>query len=159
MSVHVLIFSSFWYNVKCKQKKRDQITKVPFNRKARGQWPIAIHIWSVWIFAVLFSAVFGCSFLDSVPLFGFLSKLYGFLASNLKLIYWTGLYCGLILTSPIIFYFTRMSEFSLHLGATIDFSHFWGNRTLFFCLQYALRISKNYLTTEDTWTDVKQSFL
>ena len=52
----------------------------------------AIYIWSVGIFAVLFSAVFGCSFLDNIAiLFGFLSKLYGFKASDLKLICWTGL--------------------------------------------------------------------
>ena len=48
--------------------------------------PKATYIWSVWIFAVLFSVVFACFFLDSAPLFGFLSKL------NLKFICWTELY-------------------------------------------------------------------
>ena len=33
--------------------------------------PIVIYIWSVWIFAVLFSAVFGCSFKIACPFLDF----------------------------------------------------------------------------------------
>ena len=74
--------------------------KVPYNWKARGYWPKSLGcIWSVWIFVVFFPVVLGrvffLFFLDSALLFWFLSKSNGFLTSNLKLFFWTGLYqCG-----------------------------------------------------------------
>ena len=49
--------------------------------------PKAICIWSV----LNFLRCFGCSFLDNVLLFWFLSKSYGFLDSNFNLFFWTGL--------------------------------------------------------------------
>ena len=44
------------------------------------------------ILAVFFHVVFGCTFFDNVLQFWFLSKSYGFMASNLKHFFWTGLY-------------------------------------------------------------------
>ena len=66
--------------------------KVPFNWKARGYWPKS-HTYLIGLnFRGLFPVVFGCSFLDNALLFWFLSKSYGFLASNLKFFFWTELY-------------------------------------------------------------------
>ena len=47
--------------------------------------PKATYILSIWIFADLFFVVIAYSFLDSVPIFGFLSKLYVCMTSHFKL--------------------------------------------------------------------------
>ena len=47
----------------------------------------------MYLIGLNFCSIFpDCSFLDSALLFRFLSKLYGFLASNLKLFFWTEFY-------------------------------------------------------------------
>ena len=62
--------------------------KAPFDRKARGYWPKShVHLISLNFrgFIPLVGWLF-CSFLDTALLFWFLSKSYGFLASNFKLL-------------------------------------------------------------------------
>ena len=56
------------------------------NLEVRG--PTAIYIWSVWIFAAFHLWSLADLFLDTALLFGFQSKLQGFLDSNLKLFCW-----------------------------------------------------------------------
>ena len=63
------------------------VVKVPFNGKARGQWPKNhIHLIGLNFRGFIFCSLKLSLFLDSVLLLGFLTKLNGFLASNLKLI-------------------------------------------------------------------------
>ena len=53
------------------------------------------------------------------------------------------------MTSPTIFYFIRMSEFSLLKGVTVVILVTFGKIGLSFSVY---NISKNYLTFDDVWT-------
>ena len=54
-------------------------------------------------------------------------------------------------TSPTIFYFMKMSEFSLHNRVNVVVFVTFGEIGLAFSVY---NISKNYLTREDTWVDI-----
>ena len=92
-------------------------SKVPFNWNARGYRP-KIHVYLIVLnFRGFFPAVFGCSFLDSALLFWFLSKLYGFLASNLKLFFWRDLSKSLKVSpaNPFDWKFLKICSVRVHV--------------------------------------------
>ena len=72
----------FWnwvYQFLCQLRRQ---IKVPFNGKPRGYRPES-HVFDQFKFSRFFPVVFGCSLFDSALFSGCLSKLHGFLASNL----------------------------------------------------------------------------